>query len=495
VLSGLYGRRAYRPFWCGENGPLRKAYDMRRIIRNAYREGLNPETYHARAVDAAMEALGQRPLEARRLADLELLLTDAAVNYGYHSFYGLKNPNTYEIQWLSDGGKAELMDTIWKTLTSDHIEPPLRTLIPSHPDYVRLRQALAEYLDMSENGGWPQMPAGKPLGKGDTGRRVSLLRERLFASGDLKEVAPGWGEIFDEALEEAVRRYQGRHGLEADGIVGRKTIESLNVPIEERMRQIALNMDRWRRLRHDLGSRYVIVNIADFSLEVYENGMPVLDMLVVAGKPFWDTPVFSAKMTYLVFNPSWYIPKNIIAKEVLPDVRHDPLYMSKMDIMVLKDKTPLDPLGIDWSEVSGEDFPYRLVQPPGPTNPLGKVKFMLPNPFAVYLHDTPYRELFRSTVRAFSHGCIRVEKPIELAEYVLNGGQGWSRETILAAIGEGSERVVPLPNPIDVHVTYLTAWVDASGALQFRPDIYGRDELQYAGLPMFSLAEGFWYNR
>lgn len=483
LLYELYRGRTYRPFWSGENGLLRKAYDMRGIIRNAYREGLDPESYHAPEVDAAMEMLGQRPLEARVLADLDLMLTDGLINYGFHSFYGLINPDTFKIQWLNEAGRTELMEVIWKTLNSSHIEMPLRTLIPSHPGYVSLRQALAEYLDVAENGGWPRVPEGKKLRMGETDSRVPILRERLRASGDLEGEGPGQEgqELFDGSLEAALKRFQGRHGMEADGVAGRDTLAALNVPVQERMRQIALNMDRWRRLRHDLGSRYVIVNIADFSLEVHENGRLVLSMLVVAGKPFWNTPVFSAKMTYLVLNPSWHIPKNIIAKEVLPDVRQDPLYLNKMDIMVLKDNTPVDPLGIDWSEVSGEDFPYRLVQPPGPSNPLGEIKFMLPNPFAVYLHDTPNRGLFRKPVRAFSHGCIRVEKPMELAEYVL----GWSREAILAEIEDGTEKMVPLPAPIDVHVAYLTAWVDASGLLQFRPDIYGRDELQYKDIPLF----------
>jgi murein L,D-transpeptidase YcbB/YkuD len=481
LLHELYRDREFRPFWSDENGPLRKAYDMRRVIRNSYREGLNPENYHAQAVDAALEALKGRPTEASWLADLDLLLTDAVINYGYHSFYGLINPETYELQWLNAGSGEGLMETIRKTLNSTHVEMPLRTLIPSHPHYVKLRQALAEYLELAQTGGWPRVPEGKTLKKRETDLRVPLLRDRLAASGDLEGGGQKGNELFDGALEEAVRRFQGRHGLEADGVVGRRTLEALNVPIEERMRQIALNMDRWRRLRHDLGSRYIIVNISDFSLEVHENGRLVLSMLVVAGKPFWNTPVFSARMTYLVFNPSWHIPKNIITKEVLPNVRQDPLYLNKMDIMVLKDNTPVDPSGIDWSVVNGEDFPYRLVQPPGPSNPLGEVKFMLPNPFAVYLHDTPYRGLFRKTVRAFSHGCIRVEKPLELAEYVL----GWSREAILAEIENGTEKAVPLPAPIDVHVVYLTAWVDASGLLQFRPDIYGRDEIQYGDMPVF----------
>jgi murein L,D-transpeptidase YcbB/YkuD len=222
------------------------------------------------------------------------------------------------------------------------------------------------------------------------------------------------------------------------------------------------------------------VNIADFKLDVVENGHTLFNMKVIVGKPFWHTPVFSNKMTYIVINPSWNVPDSIAIEDVLPKVKKNADYLIKQKIKIIKgwgeNSEEIDPKTIDWSKVTGSNFNYRLRQEPGIQNPLGRIKFMFPNRFGVYLHDSPSRRLFAKSRRIFSHGCIRIERPVDLAEYLLKGDPNWTRNKIIEAIKGSKEQDVPLPEPINVHILYLTAWVDNEGSLQFREDIYGRDE-------------------
>jgi len=287
-------------------------------------------------------------------------------------------------------------------------------------------------------------------------------------------------------LRQAVLRFQKRHGLETDGVIGARTLAALNVSPEKRLRQVALNLERLRWSFRNPGDRYIVVNIADFSLDVVENGSSVLAMNVIVGKPFQHTPVFSQKLRSLVLNPSWGIPRGIAVEEIVPKVRKDPGYLAKQRIKVLRNGRSVEGTelwAIDWSRLTINNFPYELRQEPGPKNPLGRIKFVFPNQFDVYLHDSPHKGLFRQNVRAFSHGCIRIEKPVELAHYLLGADPAWSREAIAAAIKSDKEQKITLPQPLVVYLIYLTAWVDDNGTLQFRDDIYGRDVTIDESLP------------
>jgi murein L,D-transpeptidase YcbB/YkuD len=276
-----------------------------------------------------------------------------------------------------------------------------------------------------------------------------------------------------------VKHFQKRHGLDIDGIVGSKTLGALNVTAAERLRQIEVNMERWRWLPRDLGDRYIRVNIAGFELDVFEAGRQVMNMRAITGRDYRRTPVFSDMMTYLVINPYWNVPWNIAVKDKLPLIRENPDYLAQQKMILMSgwgaDVVEIDPSTIDWSEVTPKDFVWRLRQDPGPLNALGRIKFMFPNKFNVYLHDTPSRELFEQAVRTFSSGCIRIEHPVDLAEYLLRGYPEWTRPAILAAIDKGDERTVRLLEPIPVYVLYCTAWVDETGEISFRNDVYGRD--------------------
>jgi len=244
-------------------------------------------------------------------------------------------------------------------------------------------------------------------------------------------------------------------------------------------RQIAQNMERWRWLPQDLGRRYILVDVPAYTLEVVERDQPVMTMRVVVGKPSWPTPVLSATMSHVVLHPDWHVPLSIAAQELLPILRSNPGYLTQQHMRVSYGPHDVAPHSIDWGKVSKKNFPYRLRQEPGPNNPLGNIKFMFPNRFQVYLHDTPSRTLFPKPARAFSHGCIRVEKPIELAEYVLRGVM--SRDRLLASMGQRTSRTVILAEPVPIYLVYRTVWVKDDGAVQFQPDIYGYDALQARG--------------
>jgi len=354
-------------------------------------------------------------------------------------------------------------------------------LRPEQASYNKLRQALAIYRGLLVKGEWPTVLRGSLLRKGSMSDRVAELKRRLAASGDMAADGTDGSNIFDAELEQSVISFQKRHGLKADGIVGPATLKALNVPLKKRIRQIELNMERLRWILGNVEQRSIVVNIANFELYVMENGKSVLSMKVVVGKPYWDTPVFTSRMTSVIINPSWNVPDSIARREILKAIRKNPDYLAKESIKILRGWGPreqeINPREIDWSRVTAENLHYRFRQEPGPLNPLGQLKFMLPNKFNVYLHDTPARALFSANVRAFSHGCTRIEKPLELAEYVLRDDPVWTRETLLAAIEEGTEQEVRIPHPLNVHFLYLTAWVDERGTLQFRDDIYGRDKL------------------
>ena len=343
------------------------------------------------------------------------------------------------------------------------------------PRYYRLRKALADYHDIAERGGWPIVPKGPLLRRGMRSPHVRYLRQRLTVTNDLK-VGNSGEAFFDTDLELAVRYFQNRHGIATDGIVGPKTRAALSVPVHRRIEQLRLNLERRREIPDDLGSNYIFVNMADYLLKVVKDNRTVLTMKIVVGTPRRQTPLFSAKMTYIDFNPFWNIPDRIAREEIALRIRKTPNYLIEQGIRIFKDwKTQaneITPHQVDWHVIDRKSFPYRLRQDPGPLNPLGQVKFMFPNSFEVYLHDTPAKQLFSPDVRAFSHGCIRVEKPVSLAAHLL---PHLSEQEVRQIMSEGKRRIFHLSKPVPVHLTYLTAWVNKDASVHFREDIYGRD--------------------
>lgn len=359
---------------------------------------------------------------------------------------------------------------------------PARTiagLAPGNPIYRRLRRLLSEYRALADAGGWAGVPAGGSLKPGMADPRIAAVRLRLAATGEYTPPAAA-SDLYDGALEVAVRAFQRRHGLDADGVLGRRTVAALDIPVADRIRQIELNMERFRWMPDDLGDDHVFVNMAGFVLDYVMEGTTRLSMRVVVGRRFRETPVFSDTIRYLELNPNWTVPRKIAVEDLLPKIRRDPSYLAAGGYQVLAATAvgwhPLDPASIDWWSVGAGRFPYRLRQLPGTSNALGQVKFMFPNRFDVYLHDTPAREAFRRSVRTLSSGCIRLEKPLTLAEALLRR-DGQDPRMIAPILDSGRTTRVNLATPVPVHLTYLTAWIGEGGTVEFRDDVYGRDAL------------------
>lgn len=495
LLPAFYTNQNYKPGWSDDNGLLPQADVLIKIIRDSDHEGLKPSDYHLSEIEAVLGEMRENKVvsypnyesddnspNALRLANIDLLLTDAFLLYGSHLLNGRISPETVDAAWLIQDQRQDLPALLRTALSSNKVAETLRNLNPQHPSYSGLREALAKYREIADKGGWPALPYGPKIERGERAERVTVLRNRLTIIGDLNEESIRDSYLFDDSLDQAVRKFQRRHGLKADGIVGESTLAALNVPVEKRIAQIELNMERLRWLPQNLGSRYILVNLANFELYVNENNKNIMSMRVIVGKPYWNTPVFTAKMTYLVLNPHWNIPQTIFAEEKLPKIKKDPEYFSKDNIKVLSNWRPnaevIDPSTIDWSKVTDQNFRFRLRQEPGPGNPLGRVKFMFPNAYHVYLHDTSQKYLFNKTERNLSHGCIRIEKPYELAAYVLGSDPG----RIRATVSKGLTKNVGLPEPIPVYLVYFTAWVHEDGSIEFRSDIYRRDETLYQAL-------------
>jgi murein L,D-transpeptidase YcbB/YkuD len=480
LVRSFYEARNYQPAW-SRNGRLEQASTLMEAIEGSYVDGLTPGYYHLERLRSLVASAGQeRPPSAIQLAHIDLLLSDAFITLGCHLSGGCVDPVAMKAEWFAGRRKVDVASLLEEALRKKRVRETLQRLHPVQAAYDNLKQALAKYREMSLRGAWPQVTAGPLLKRGAQSERVVELRKRLEASGDLVPAGSSAG-LFDERLETAVLEFQRRHGLKPDGIVGPATVAAVNVPLEDRVRQIEVNLERLRWILGNTEQRFIIVNIADFRLDAIENGKSVLSMKVVVGKPFLKTPVFTAKMTYLIINPVWNVPDSIARKEILKDIKKDPLYLAKEDMKVLRGwgsrEEEIDPGAVDWSHITPSFLPYRFRQEPGARNPLGRIKFMFPNQFDVYLHDTPAKGLFSQDVRTFSHGCTRIEKPLELAEYLLKDSPDWSREKILAAIEDGKELEVRIPRPLNVHFIYLTAWVDGNDTLQFRNDVYGRDRV------------------
>lgn len=485
ALIHYYQQEGFRPAWVGSRGPVRLADSLLKILREADRDGLRPADYHVTLIDSLLSHLRNKagagePLDARRLTDFELLCTDAFLLYGAHLRTGRVDPAEVIPSFEVTQPNGNVVEHLRRAVGRTSVRTAFSRLRAPQPEYATLRRALARYRQLEQQGGWPTLPDGPKLEAGVEDPRVPALRWRLRLTGDLQtEGSPTDSLFYDEQLARGVSDFQERHGLEADRVVGPATRAALNVPASARVEQIRVNMERWRWLPRDLGNPHVVVNLAGFWLRVVEDGTTALRMRVITGQPYRQTPVFSGEISYLVFSPYWHIPHSIAVEDKLPEFKKNPDVVSKLGYEVLQGwgagAQTIDPTSIDWSAYSQSNFPYRLRQRPGPQNALGHVKFMFPNRHSVYLHDTPSQALFDRASRSFSSGCIRVEKPAELAQFLLRDKTEWTNDSIRAAMGRDTEQTVVLDKNVPVHLLYWTAWADPGDEIHFRNDVYNRD--------------------
>jgi murein L,D-transpeptidase YcbB/YkuD len=435
-LRTFYARREHRPAW-----DARSTTALLAAIDSLAEEGLEPNRYHREAI-ARLDG-----------AERDVLATDAFLIAATHLSQGVVDPQFARPAWCAPPLKIDVAAVLQSALDDGTIEETLARFAVRHEGYVRLRKTLAAYSELARNGGWPIVPQGRTLRVGDDDASVTVLRQRLYSPND--------STLFDAELEELVRHFQSHHGITIDGIVGPETLRELNVSAEDRARQIAVNMERWRWIPEDLGESSILVNIAAFRLDVIEGNRSVLTMKTVVGKEYTRTPFFAARIVEVIVNPWWNVPDSIAAKELWPKQRRDPSYFAR-EHMVVRDG--------------------RIRQRPGEWNALGRLKFNMPNRYDVYLHDTPAKSLFEQPFRAFSHGCIRLEKPLDLALYLLRDQPQWTATAIESEIAAGTERAIRLTSPQPVYVLYWTAWVGDDGHMEFHRDHYERDAALAAAL-------------
>lgn len=454
-------------------------------------DGLDPGDYHVERLQSfRTDQRRAGGLTLAEQADLELIATDAMALALYHLYAGKVDPVKLSSQWnfSSRAVSREFgLERLGEALATGEIRRAFDLARPQHAWYQRGRERLREYRAIAAAGGWSPISDGPTLKAGASDPRVPALRHRLQVSRDLVPSAPEPyppSQLYDAELEAAVKRFQERHGLTADGAVGPGTRAALNVPVASRIDQIRVNLERGRWVLHEVHGEFVLVDVAGFHVSYFHDDQPVWTSRVVVGRPYRETPIFRSTITYVVLNPTWTIPPGILVKDKLPVIRRDPGYLTRNSIRVLDSNgREVDPHSVDWSRYSGGRLPpYQFRQDPGDDNALGLVKIMFPNPYLVYLHDTPSKSLFDKDERTFSSGCIRVEKAFELAERVLNDPERWNRAAIDAAIASKRTQTVNLAKPVAVLILYWTAQPRPDGQVIFRNDVYGRDPPTLAAL-------------
>jgi murein L,D-transpeptidase YcbB/YkuD len=481
-LQQFYADRDGSPAWVPDRGRLRAAVDA---LNRAPDHGFTTSDFRLEEIAARIrtikaldgDAAGARE-STNQLARLDTEITAALIALGRDVALGRTPPRGADARRKANRQIPSMAREL-AIAADDDLKNWPDAVRPRHPEYAALQHALAMLHAQARKTGWPEVRATPPLKPGVSNISVSALRERLAASGFLTgEPATSGSPVFDSEVERGVRDFQSHHGLKPTGIVDVQTLAALNVPIDRRIRQIEVNLERWRWMPDDLGPRHLLVNIPRFHLRAREPGRPDIDIRVIVGTPRTRTPIFSAEMTTVVFSPYWHIPDSIAEGETVPLVARDPGYLKRQQIEVLRPSKsgarPVDPSSVNWNDPA-ELRQLAFRQRPGPGNALGHVKFLFPNPYNVYLHDTPADSLFDRSERAFSHGCVRVAEPEALARYVLRDRPEWTDERILRYMRSGVEEHVKLDKPIPVHLVYFTAWVDDQAGLHFQPDIYRYD--------------------
>jgi len=481
--GAFYATRGYRPIWFEGGSPTARVGQLSAALQRLQAEGIDLPQASALLEGAPtnMDAVVPAPLAEEAAAAAELRLTDSLLTAALALSGGATRPQEQDPAWYLPPPVIDLRRIEALVAGETDLAEGLVGLAPRTAEYRRLREALANFRALAQGGEWEVLDEGATLRPGEISPEVPVLRRRLIQGGDLDVAAEAMmaevPEFYDDTLAEAVARFQSRHGLDPDGAVGPKTRAALNVPLSQRIAQLRVALERLRWMPRAENGRYLLVNTAGFRLTLYDRDQPELEMRVIVGLPDkkWATPSFTAPVRYLVLNPYWNIPRNILREEVLPDALADPDYLEKKRIRLLDDEGEEVTLGAEELQQLAQEgrFPYRLRQDSGDGNALGRIKLMLPNQFDIYLHDTNRRGLFQRSYRAFSHGCIRLEKPFALAARLLGGD--WDEAKLNEASVTAKNRILNLPEPVPAYIVYLTAWVDADGTVQFREDHYGRD--------------------
>ncbi len=483
LVIEFYSRRDFRPAWVRDE----QFDELRALVVLADQAGLPAVDYPIERVEG-LRAAARHGGGAPEWADLDILATETLIRIGYQLRFGKVNPQRLDPAWnfqRSIRAGVDPIDTLSTVIDSDSMTEQVQALLGPSLISDPLIAALARYRAIEAAGGWPTVPEGEVLKPGMSDPRVVSLRNRLQVTEGVQDGSSPEPERYDEGLEQAVKRFQARHGLEPDGVIGPQTYNVLNAPVSVKINKLRASLERARWVSSGVQQDrdFILVNIAGFQMALVRDLKPVWTARIQVGQPYRQTPVFRGEMEYLVFNPTWTVPPTILSKDVLPKLQQNPGYLDAQNMEVLdRDGRPVNAAAIDWSSLSARNFPYMIRQRPGPKNALGRVKFIFPNSHLVFLHDTPSQRLFEQASRSFSSGCIRVENALEFAERLLAGSGEWDRAAIDTAIDSEAIKTVYLDRPLPVYLLYWTADVDESGAAVFYQDIYDRDPKLLAAL-------------
>ncbi|TVR37948.1 MAG: hypothetical protein EA392_11610 [Cryomorphaceae bacterium] len=484
VLPRFYAHRAFEPAWFNAQGELRKAaYAMQAYIGTVWRHGLTDKAYHSDKLNILFENYQHNAEpDTSLLTIIDLLLTDAFMLLGSHLHQGKLQAHTIEATWKIQRNAPELMldEKLEKAISMQEVPQMLEMLAPGDSAYLLLVQKI-EFFNSILDEPWETIRSEKKIEPGDSSVTILKIRKRLYSltyhPGDTTS------QQYNDELLKTIKRFQLHQGLHPDGVIGPRTLSFLNRTPEGYINTLKANIERYRWLSEFPEKRKIIVNIANFRIDFIDHGDTLFSSRAIVGKHYRKTPVFNETMTYMVLSPDWVVPPTILRVDVLPQLKKGPGYLNEKNMQIITTSgRPVSYESINWSEITARNFPYMVRQLPGAQNALGRVKFMFPNIYNVYIHDTPSRELFERESRAFSSGCIRIERPLELAELLLSDQPSWTSQRIRDVALSGRETTVRLKQGVEVYLTYFTAWARPDGVLEFREDIYQRDEDIVRGL-------------
>jgi murein L,D-transpeptidase YcbB/YkuD len=479
-LTNLYQLRNYKLIWSDGKQYNNNARQLLNAIQQADEYGLNAFDYDVKLLQDFLEATS---IDQTLLSKSDIVFSHAYVKLASHISKG-KLTDSQSIFSSDD----PLLITLNEATENNAIHSTIHNLQPKHSHYKNLAQALSNYRQVEERVDYLQAPivlTKRSYQLGDHSAEIPKLRKLLHAFGDYQHDDLS-SELLDDSLMLAISKFQTRHGLDADGILGKQTVRALNIPIWERIQQLELNLARAQALPDISTGRHLLVNIPAYKLYLYDNQQLTYQSNVVVGKKKHKTPVISSQLTKIILSPYWNVPKSITYNEIIPALQRDPNYLAKNNMKLLSTDSNharvINPDSIDWLNFSQSNTNFRVRQEPGGRNSLGNIKFIFPNRHSVYLHDTPSRRLFALPQRAFSHGCIRLEDPFGLAETLVSNDLGLSKYDLLDLSKQSKSKTVSLSEAVPIHITYMTAWADEQGIVNFRPDIYNRDSQLFASL-------------
>jgi len=475
LIPELYSRREFTPAWTDDD----KVDEFLRVIGAADKEGLDPRDYLLDELSSLVKERRQNPNDTDLQGELDVLLTESFGRYGNHLLFGKVDPTDLDENWnwVQTTEGLDPATAVQQAIDSESIEGSIKNFLDRGPIYQRMREMLANYRDISNSGGWPQVGDGPTLKPGMSDVRIRTIRQRLAVTGELAVAEANGSASFDDELEAAIVHFQERHNIDADGVIGAQTVAAMNVTAAQRVDQLRVNLERLRWVARDLEDEFVVTNIASFQTFLVRDRNIIWSGKSQVGRFYRQTPVFTAKIKYMQFNPTWTVPPGILTNDILPAVQKDIGYLAKKDMdLVDRDGNKVDPVSVDWASYGpGRLPPYQFVQRPGPTNALGRVKFIFPNSHFVFLHDTPSKALFERTERAFSSGCIRVENPYVFAELLMNNPDKLNATSIQQLLDSKKPQTVFLEEPLTVMLLYSTVGVLNAGGVHFYNDIYQRD--------------------